>query len=206
MEKFTRHQGVAAPILQLNIDTDAIIPSREMKRVSRKGLSEGLFAGWRYLDEEDRTPDPSFALNRSQYQNASILATGDDFGCGSSREHAVWALAEYGFRVILAPSFAAIFESNCVNNGVAPIRLEGQLIESLLAQTEADPQRSPVEIDLESATVLCPDGTQLGFELAEASRTLLVNGWEPIDLTLQCAESIDAFEREDRSKRPWAYF
>ena len=202
---FIHHRGIVAPLLRDHVDTDAIIPSREMKRVSRKGLSEGLFAGWRYRDEEKRTPDPGFVLNQAQYKNASILATGDDFGCGSSREHAVWALAEYGFRVILAPSFAAIFERNCINNGLAPIRLEEQQIDALLAQTEADPQNSAVEIDLEKTTVVCPDGARIRFTLSEAARTLLIHGWEPIDLTLQCAESIDAFEREDRSKRPWAY-
>ena len=107
MEKFLQHRGVAAPILRANVDTDAIIPSREMKRVSKQGLSDGLFAAWRYLDVESREPDPAFILNRTEYENASILLSGDNFGCGSSREHAVWALAEYGIRAIIAPGFGS---------------------------------------------------------------------------------------------------
>ena len=142
MKAFITHQGIAAPLLRVNIDTDAIIPSREMRRVSKQGLGEGLFAGWRYLDEDpdQRRPRPDFVLNRSEYANASILLSGDNFGCGSSREHAVWALVEYGFRAVIAPSFGSIFYGNAARNGLLPVRLPGESVAALSESISADPQ------------------------------------------------------------------
>jgi 3-isopropylmalate/(R)-2-methylmalate dehydratase small subunit len=202
---FRQHDGVVAPLLRSNVDTDAIIPSREMKRVSREGLAEGLFAGWRYLPGGDREPDPDFVLNDPRYASATILAAGHNFGCGSSREHAVWALVEFGIRVILAPSFAAIFERNCVNNGLLPVTLEEPAIEDLLAQTEPDPQRRCLHVDLEAQSVGGPDGRSVPFRISPSQRSMLLNGWDPIDLTLQRAETIDQFEQRDRVARPWVY-
>ena len=135
MDKFERHTGVAAAMLRGNVDTDAIIPSREMKRVSKDGLGEGLFAGWRYLEQGGREPNPDFVLNQPAYEETSILFSGPNFGCGSSREHAVWALAEFGIRAIIAPGFGAIFANNCVRNGLLPLVLEDVLVSEIAAWT-----------------------------------------------------------------------
>lgn len=139
MEKFTRLTAIAAPLLRINIDTDAIIPSREMKRVSKLGLSEGLFAGWRYQSPGSRAENPDFILNREPYRKAQILLSGLNFGCGSSREHAVWALHEWGIRAIIAPSFGSIFQGNCVRNGIVPVILDNAVIETLAPKIESDP-------------------------------------------------------------------
>jgi 3-isopropylmalate/(R)-2-methylmalate dehydratase small subunit len=205
LQPFIRHEGVVAPLLRDNVDTDAIIPSREMKRVSRTGLADGLFAGWRYLPGQARAPDPAFVLNDPRYSGASILVTGRNFGCGSSREHAVWALAEYGIRVILAPSFASIFERNCVNNGVLPIVLDRAEIQRLLAQTEVAPQPRRLGVDLRNQALQLPNGETHIFRVSPDQRTMLLNGWDPVEQTLQLAGEIDAFEQADRSTRPWAY-
>jgi 3-isopropylmalate/(R)-2-methylmalate dehydratase small subunit len=202
---FKRHTGIVAPLLRPNVDTDAIIPSREMKRVSRDGLGDGLFAGWRYRKGTKRDPDPGFVLNRERYRNATILAAGPNFGCGSSREHAVWALAEFGIRAILAPSFGAIFERNCVNNGLLPVTLAAEQIEKLLAATEADPQQRPLTIDLERGRITAPGAREAPFTVPEPQRSMLLEGLDPVDVTLQSADAIDAFERQDRSRRPWVY-
>lgn len=193
------------PLLRDNVDTDAIIPSREMKKVSRSGLAEGLFAGWRYEAGAGRKPDPAFALNDPRYANASILASGANFGCGSSREHAVWALSEYGFRAILAPSFASIFERNCVNNGIVPIRLGEGRIAEILGASEPDPQTRLPEIDLVRQRIRLPGGREIAFSIQSAQREMLLNGWDPIDQTLQAREAIERFEQADRARRPWAY-
>lgn len=205
MKAFRQHLGVVAPLVRNNIDTDAIIPSREMKRVSRDGLGEGLFAGWRYRAPDDRTPDPAFVLNRPEYAQASILATGPNFGCGSSREHAVWALAEHGFRAVLAPSFGAIFERNCYNNGVLPIVLTADVIQALLDWTTGDPAHRPLNIDLTTKTLQAGDDWSATFDVPTLQQEMLINGWDPIDLTLQHTETITAFEERDRGARPWAY-
>ena len=139
MMPFTQHCGVALPLLRDNIDTDAIIPSREMRTVSRSGLAVGLFAPWRYLDAEARTPNPEFALNQSEYSGASILLVGDNFGCGSSREHAVWALMESGFRAVIAPSFATIFRNNALRNGLLTVALAQRDLDELVAWVSVDP-------------------------------------------------------------------
>lgn len=202
---FNQHRGIVAPLLRSNVNTDAIIPSREMTRVSRTGMSKGLFAGWRYLTGPERTPNPEFVLNQDQFSGASILVSGSNFGCGSSREHAVWALAEFGFRAVIAPSFASIFERNCVNNGVLPLVLKPEEIQQIVDACGKDPQQLQLEIDLEAQTVTAPDGTVHCFAFDSLQKEVMVNGWDPIDQTLLHATTIDAFERRDREDRAWAY-
>lgn len=203
---FQCHVGIAAPMLQANIDTDAIMPSREMKRVSKSGLGDGLFAGWRYLNrgEDNETENPDFILNQSGYRGASILLTGSNMGCGSSREFAVWALADYGIRAILAPSFAAIFHTNCIRNGVLPVTLDDTIIISLASQVEVDPERYKVSIDLVNKLVEAPDGKQYPFDIDPADRKMLLDGLDLIDVTLTSMVDIDKFEALHRSKRSWA--
>ncbi len=205
MKQFTVHRGVAAPLLRVNVDTDAIIPSREMKLVSKHGLGEGLFAGWRYTAPGGREPEPQFVLNRPEYSGASILLSGRNFGCGSSREHAVWALAEYGIRAIVAPSFGVIFQGNCERNGILPVVLEDAAVQALAAEVAPDPQRCQVEIDLQQQRVLSPAGHSYGFDIASSSRQMLLQGLDQIGSTLQRLDEIEAFERELRQRRPWLF-
>ena len=203
MEPFTRHRGVAAPMLQPNIDTDAIIPSREMRRVSRKGLSSGLFANWRYTDVAARQPDPQFVLNRACYANATILLCGRNFGCGSSREFAVWALAEFGIRVIVAPSFGAIFKKNCIANGLLPAVVPDAPVRALARWVEVDPPSRLPTVDLVKASV----ATGLGdtpFAIADADRSRLLSGLDPISHTQTHADAISAFEKARFETHPWA--
>ncbi len=205
MEPFIHHIGIAAPLLRDNVDTDAIIPSRKIRRVAKTGLEEGLFAGWRYLDPSGRKPNPDFVLNKPAYQDTSILLSGANFGCGSSREHAVWALKEYGIRAIIASSFGRIFQDNCIANGLLPISLEKNITEDLTAQVEKDPAKYLLEIDLEKNTVTAPDGTTHLFAIAASAREMLLRGLDPIALTLQSKKQISAFLQADRKQRSWAY-
>ncbi|WAC71941.1 3-isopropylmalate dehydratase small subunit [Roseateles sp. SL47] len=206
METFTHHEGVAAALLRPNIDTDAIIPSREMKTVGKTGLADGLFAGWRYRDATTRDPDPDFVLNRPAQRGSSILLAGQNFGCGSSREHAVWALKEYGIRTIVAPSFGAIFAGNCVRNGLLPVVLAMPQVEALAASVAKDPSRARLRVDLERCEVVDAEGVAYGFEIAASQREMLLKGLDPIGLTLQSSAIVDAFEALDRHARPWIYF
>ncbi|MFV8819317.1 3-isopropylmalate dehydratase small subunit [Haliea sp. E17] len=205
MRKFTVHRGVAAPLLRVNVDTDAIIPSREMKLVSKQGLGEGLFAGWRYTAPGGREPDSCFVLNRPEYSGASILLSGRNFGCGSSREHAVWALAEYGIRAIIAPSFGVIFQGNCERNGILPVVLDDSAVQAIAGEVEADPQGSEVEIDLEQQRVISPGGHTYSFDIAPSSRQMLLQGLDQIGSTLCRLEEIEAFEEGLRQRRPWLF-
>ena len=205
MRKFTVHEGVAAPLIRNNIDTDAIIPSVEMKRVSKKGLSSGLFASWRYTDRAQRTPEPEFVLNQEAYQQASILLGGKNFGCGSSREHAVWALAEFGIRAIIAPSFGAIFRANCIANGLLPICLEADIISQLADWVEKDPQANRLQIDLEQRSVKASQDLHAHFDMDDSDAEMLLNGLDPIALTLKLEDQIKAFQNADKSVRPWVY-
>ncbi len=205
MQPFTQLTAVAMPLIRANVDTDAIIPSREMKKVSKKGLSEGLFAGWRYLEVGGRTPNPDFVMNKPEYRNAEIILGGVNFGCGSSREHAVWALAEYGFRAIIAPSFAPIFQANCVTNGILPVELPEEAIARLADAVAADPQSRKVHIDLPAQTVTGPDGAAFRFEISEEAKEMLVEGLDPIDLTLKQRDRILAVQEQARAERPWSF-
>lgn len=203
MKKFMRHRGVAAPLLRDNVDTDAIIPSREMKRVSRQGLGEGLFAGWRYTLPGDRDPNPSFVLNREEYAGASILLCGDNFGCGSSREHAVWALQEFGIRALVAPSFGSIFYRNCIRNGILPVVLDRAAVEGLALWVQSDPRHNVLLIDLPAQSLTGADSYH--FELEPGLKQMLLEGLDAISLTLQHEADIADFEARDQRRRPWIY-
>lgn len=196
-------RGIAAPLMRINIDTDAIIPSREMKRVSKTGLSEGLFANWRYLDPAAREPNPEFILNQAPFDRARILLAGSNFGCGSSREHAVWALKEWGIRAVIAPSFGSIFASNCLNNGVLPVRLEEQAVDTIAADVIEDPLANQVTVDLEKRRVISRNRAW-EFEVGEREREMLLRGLSPIAMTLQRDDLISEFEADDARRRPWA--
>ncbi|MEZ5895549.1 MAG: 3-isopropylmalate dehydratase small subunit [Parvularculaceae bacterium] len=203
---FVRHEGVAAPLLRDNIDTDQIIPSREMKKVDSSGLGEGLFAGWRYRSPQDRAPNPDFILNKPVYDGATILLSGANFGCGSSREHAVWALREYGFRCVIAVSFGSIFQGNCARNGILPIALKREEIEEIARHVEADPAAHHVNIDLKNERVeLTGQSADYSFSVDPYDKRLLLHGADPIDLTLQNKPVIDSYLSEDRQNRPWIY-
>ncbi|MFQ5634036.1 MAG: 3-isopropylmalate dehydratase small subunit [Gammaproteobacteria bacterium] len=205
MDKFVELTAIAAPLLEINIDTDVIIPSREMKRVSKQGLGEGLFAGRRYTEPGGRTENPDFILNRQPYREAQILLTGGNFGCGSSREHAVWALAEWGIRAIVAPSFGAIFYGNCVRNGILPVALDDERIRKLAAVVEADPEGNCITINLEDRTLVAADGHTDEFDIAPADREMLMEGLDAIAVTMKRDDEILAFQARDRIKRPWIY-
>jgi len=205
MQPFTRLTAVAAPLLRANVDTDAIIPSREMKAVSKTGLAEGLFAGWRYKEIGSREPDPDFVLNQPAYAKARILLGGENFGCGSSREHAVWALAEYGIRAIVAPFFSPIFYNNCVRNGILPVRLPAPDIAALATDIAPDPAGRPVSIDLESCELHAPGGAVQRFDIEPEAREMLLEGLDAIDLTMKHRSDIEAFWRADHATRPWIY-
>lgn len=204
-EPFTTLTAVAAPLLRPNIDTDTIIPSREMTTVSKAGLADGLFAGWRYTAVGGREPDPAFVLNDAAYAGARILLTGPNVGCGSSREHAAWALAEYGFRAVVAPSFNPIFQGNCVRNGMVPVVLPPEAVEALAAAVAPDPQRLQVTIDLPVQRVTGPDGSAWDFQIGEEAKAMLLGGLDAIDLTLERRDEIAAFRTADAERRPWAY-
>lgn len=194
MTPFTTLSAIAAPLMFDNVDTDAIIPSREMKSTGRTGLAEGLFAAWRYV--EGRMPNPDFVLNRPEYAGTRIIAGGANFGCGSSREHAVWALAEYGVRCIIAPGFAPIFAANCIRNGLLPLVLPREAVESIAGRE--------VHIDLAAQTLTCGDETYPFLIEAEA-RDMLLEGLDAIDLTLKSRAAIAAWTHADRTARPWIY-
>lgn len=196
--------AVALPLVRDNIDTDAIIPSREMTSVSKKGLAAGLFAGWRYTAIGAREPDPDFVLNRPAFRAAQILLGGANFGCGSSREHAVWALGEYGFRAVVATGFNPIFRGNCVRNGLVPVELPAQAVRAIAALVCASDGGEQVTVDLENFRVACA-GRSWPFWVEEEARRMLLLGLDAIDLTLERRDQIAAFRARDRQVRPWAY-
>ena len=199
------HRGIAAPLPRPNIDTDAIIPSREIRRVSKEGLGEALFAGWRYLAADSREPEPDFILNKARYRGASILLAGENFGCGSSREHAVWALKDFGVKAIFAPSFGGIFFNNCALNGILAIELEEAKIRRLAEWVELAPRRHQLEIDLEARQIRWREGEAMRFGIEPARRALLLEGLDSIAATLRKKSAISAFEEADGKRRPWVY-
>jgi 3-isopropylmalate/(R)-2-methylmalate dehydratase small subunit len=204
-EPITRITAVAAPLLRDNVDTDAIIPSREMKTTGKTGLAEGLFAGWRYSEPGGRTPRPDFVLNQPQFSGAKILLGGSNFGSGSSREHAVWALAEYGFRAVVAASFAPIFRGNCIRNGIVPAQIEKEDVVELAAAVAADPRGNLVTVDVARLCIGLPDGRRWNFALDSEAKAMLMEGLDAIDLTLKLGPEIAAFQAQDRVERPWVY-
>lgn len=204
MEPFTTLTAVAAPLLRDNIDTDAIIPSREMRSVSGDGLADGLFAGWRYLAIGSREPAPDFVLNRPAFAGARILVAGANIGCGSSREHAVWALAQYGFRAVIAPSFNPIFRANCIANGVVPVALASDVVTGIGKAIEA--AVAPVmTVDLEQQTVSVAGVGQWHFVIEPEAREGLLSGLDPVGLTMQYLAAIMRFREGDKAVRPWIY-
>ncbi|MDG1214418.1 MAG: 3-isopropylmalate dehydratase small subunit [Luminiphilus sp.] len=206
MTPFIQHLGVAAPLLRDNIDTDTIIPSREMRTVSRSGLADGLFAPWRYTEADARILNNAFVLNAAQFADASILLAGKNFGCGSSREHAVWALMESGFRVVIAPSFATIFRNNALRNGLLTVELDNRLILGILDWVQENPQRHRVGVDLEQCVLTCdPALAPIPFVIAPPARDMLLEGLDEIGLTERSLDRIAAFEANDRNRRPWAW-
>ena len=206
MEPFKQHTGIAAPLIQLNIDTDAIIPSREIKSVSKKGLEDGLFAEWRYLSLKPRKENPAFILNQEPYRRASFILTGENFGCGSSREHAVWALYQWGIRAIVAPSFGSIFYNNCIQNGILPVLLETEKIRELQTFVELNPAVNQLTVDLKDTTIIAGSDIRYSFEIEPSNQQNLLQGLDTIGSTLKMMASIEAFEENDHRIRPWVYF
>jgi len=209
MDAFTLHTGLVAPMDRANVDTDAIIPKQFLKSIARSGFGPNLFDEWRYLDPGEpgqdpasRKPNPDFVLNQSRYQGASVLLARQNFGCGSSREHAPWALQQYGFRTILAPSFADIFFNNCFKNGLLPIVLSEAQMDRLFDEAAAFPGYQ-LTIDLPRQVVVKPDGSELPFEVQAFRKYCLVNGFDDIGLTLRHQDKIKAFEAERLAKMPW---
>jgi len=203
MQPFTTHSGLVLPLNRVNVNTDEILPARFLKTVKRTGLGEALFANWRYLDEQ-QTPDPDFVLNAPRYQGASILVAGDNFGCGSSREHAPWALAEYGFRAIIAPSFADIFYNNCFSNSILPIAASEEVVNSLMAEVEANPGYT-LAIDLAAQTVTRPNGEVIRFQIDSFRKERLLKGLDMVGWTLQMSDDIASYEQKRRQEAPWLF-
>jgi len=209
MQKFTVHKGLVAPMDRENVDTDAIIPKQFLKSIRKTGFGENLFDSWRYLDpgepgkpQSERKPNPDFVLNQPRYQGASILIARKNFGCGSSREHAPWALDQYGFRAIIAPSYADIFFNNCFKNGLLPIVLSEAQVDRLFNEVAAFPGYQ-LTVDLERQVVVLPQGEQLEFEVQPFRRYCLLNGFDDIGLTLRQADKIKAFEARRLATKPW---
>ena len=209
MKKFTLHTGLVVPMDRENVDTDAIIPKQFLKSIRRTGFGPNLFDEWRYLDKgelgkpaSERQPNPDFVLNQPRYQGASILLTRKNFGCGSSREHAPWALEQYGFRAILAPSFADIFFNNSFKNGLLPIVLPEETISLLFDEVQATPGYQ-LTIDLPRQIITRPQGAEIPFEIQSFRKECLINGWDDIGLTLRHKDKIAAFEAERLAAKPW---
>jgi 3-isopropylmalate/(R)-2-methylmalate dehydratase small subunit len=203
--------GIVAPLDRANVDTDAIIPKQFLKSIKRTGFGPNLFDEWRYLDHGEpgmdnskRPLNPDFVLNRPRYRGASILLARDNFGCGSSREHAPWALQDYGFRALIAPSYADIFYNNCFKNGLLPVVLDGEIVDRLFKETEAAPGYA-LTIDLAAQTVTTPKGESFSFEVDAFRKHRLLNGLDDIGLTLQHRDDIKAYEQRRRTETPWLF-
>jgi 3-isopropylmalate/(R)-2-methylmalate dehydratase small subunit len=201
MQKFTTLTGVAAPLNIMNVDTDMIIPKDYLKTIERTGLGRGLFSEMRY--NEDGSDNPEFVLNRPAYRKAQILVAGDNFGCGSSREHAPWALLDFGIRCVISTSFADIFHNNCFKNGILPIVVSKENLDKLMDDAERG-SNATLTIDLESQEIHGPDGGVVKFEVDPFKRHCLLNGLDDIGLTLEKADHLAAFERRAAETRPWA--
>ena len=211
MRAFTVEEGVVVPLDRVNVDTDQIIPKQFLKSIHRTGFGDNLFDGWRYLDEGDmgktaneRRINHDFVLNDSRYQGARFLLARENFGCGSSREHAVWALLEYGFRAVIAPSFADIFLSNCYKNGLLPIVLEENRVDELFGLATG-PEPLALVVDLPGEVVTLPDGQMLAFDVDPTRKQSMVNGLDDIAMTLAHRTEIEAFEARHRQARPWLF-
>ena len=201
MDKFTKLTGVAAPLPIVNVDTDMIIPKDYLKTIKRTGLGKGLFAEMRFREDDSENPD--FVLNKPAYRNAQVLVAGDNFGCGSSREHAPWALADFGIRCVISTSFADIFYNNCFKNGILPITVSQDDLDRLMDDAQRG-ANATLTVDLEAMEIRGPDGGVVKFDLDPFKRHCLLNGLDDIGLTLEKASSIDAYEKQAASARPWA--
>ncbi len=210
MEKFTPFSGIVCPLDRANVDTDAIIPKQFLKSIKRSGFGPNLFDEWRYLDHGEpgmdnskRQPNPDFVLNDPRYQGASILLARENFGCGSSREHAPWALADYGFRVIIAPGYADIFYNNCFKNSILPIVLDAEVVDGLFNKAVGD-NALHIDVDLEQQQLRIGDEV-INFEVDPFRRHCLLEGLDDIGLTLQHVDAIDAYEERRRQQAPWLF-
>lgn len=211
MDKFEKLNAIVAPLDRSNVDTDAIIPKQFLKSIKRTGFGPNAFDEWRYLDHGEpgmdnsgRPLNPDFVLNQQRYQGAGILLTRKNFGCGSSREHAPWALLDFGFRVIIAPSFADIFFNNCFKNGILPVVLDEAKVGQLFREVEATPGYQ-LSVDLAAQTVTTPSGEQLGFEVDPFRKHCLLNGLDDIGLTLEHVDDIRAYEERRKVEAPWLF-
>jgi len=209
MQKFTLHKGLVAPMDRENVDTDAIIPKQFLKSIRKTGFGPNLFDEWRYLDKGEpgqdpasRKPNPDFVLNQPRYTGASVLLARKNFGCGSSREHAPWAIDQYGFRAIIAPSYADIFFNNCFKNGLLPIQLSEEQVAQLFDEAAAFPGYQ-LTIDLERQVIVKPQGEEIPFEVQAFRKYCLLNGLDDIGLTLRYKDKIAAFEAERIATKPW---
>jgi 3-isopropylmalate/(R)-2-methylmalate dehydratase small subunit len=211
MQAFTRLDGIVVPIDHANVDTDAIIPKQFLKSIKRSGFGPNLFDEWRYLDHGEpgmdnstRPLNPDFVLNQERFRDAEILLARRNFGCGSSREHAPWALSDFGIRCLIAPSFADIFYNNCFKNGVLPVVLGEDQVGGLFAQVAAQPGYR-LAVDLEAQTVSCPDGTTFSFDVDPFRKQCMLQGLDEIGLTLQSRRDIQSYERRRRAQAPWLF-
>ena len=211
MEKFTVHTGLVIPLDRSNVDTDAIIPKQYLKSIQRTGFGPTLFDDWRYLepgepgmDHSKRTPNPDFVLNAPRYAGASVLLARENFGCGSSREHAVWALTDYGIRAVIAPSYADIFFNNSFKNGLLPLTLPAEVIDQLFVEAQATTGYQ-LTVNLEDQQVVTPSGAAFAFSIDEFRKYCLLNGLDDIGLTLQHADDIRAYEAKRKQTAPWLF-
>ena len=211
MEKFTTMTGLVAPMDRSNVDTDAIIPKQFLKSIKRSGFGPNLFDEWRYIDHGEpgmdnstRAVNEDFVLNQARYQGASVLLARENFGCGSSREHAPWALLDFGFRVIIAPSYADIFFNNCFKNGILPIVLDAQVVDRLF-QAVASNEDYRLTVNLEAQTITTPEGESIAFDVEEFRKHCLLNGLDDIGLTFQHVDDIRAYEKRRSAEAPWLF-
>ncbi len=211
MDKFETFKGIVCPLDRANVDTDAIIPKQFLKSIKRTGFGPNLFDEWRYLDHGEpgmdpasRQPNPDFVLNDPRYQGASILLARKNFGCGSSREHAPWALLDYGFKVIIAPSFADIFYNNCFKNGILPIVLDEDIVDELFQKSGGE-QALEITVDLENQKLVLADGAEIPFEVDSFRKHCLLEGLDDIGLTLQHVDEIRAYEERRKQEAPWLF-
>jgi 3-isopropylmalate/(R)-2-methylmalate dehydratase small subunit len=202
MEPFVKLDGLVTPLDRTNVNTDEITPARYLKTIKRTGFADILFANWRYLN--DGNPNPDFVLNKPRYQGSSILLAGDNFGCGSSREHAPWAIGEYGFRCLIAPSFADIFYNNCFNNSILPVTLDESIVQELFAEVEATVGYR-LSVDLEAQTVTTPSGRVFRFDIDSFKKQALLQGLDNIGWTLSHDDDISAYEARRRQEAPWLF-
>ena len=202
MEAFKTHTGIAAPLDRVNVDTDAIIPKQFLRKTDKVGFGKHLFHEWRYTDYEGTKENPEFVLNQDIYRKSTVLLTRDNFGCGSSREHAPWALEDFGFRVIIAPSFADIFYNNCVKNGILLVILSSNDVETLFQQVLKNPVAT-ITADLEKQVVIGPDGKSYPFEINSFSKTCLLKGLDQIGWAEQFSDKIAAYEVKLKTEKPW---